>query len=137
MKMGDGGFRPAYNVQYAVAGSPLGGPRTVVGGDGHQYGERHGEFDPDGQAGPREDGAPTRDGAGLIVLEALVEEVGGVGDDGTFALLEHLLGADLALALAELLGRLRVQVDGGVLVADVAPKSAVVMPLGPWCRRHA
>ncbi len=31
MKMGDGGFRPAYNVQYAVAGSPLGGPRTIVG----------------------------------------------------------------------------------------------------------
>ena len=31
MKMGDGGFRPAYNVQYAVAGSELGGPRTVVG----------------------------------------------------------------------------------------------------------
>lgn len=31
MKMGDGGFRPAYNVQYAVAGSPMGGPRTIVG----------------------------------------------------------------------------------------------------------
>jgi len=31
MKMGDGGFRPAYNVQYAVAGSELGGPRAVVG----------------------------------------------------------------------------------------------------------
>lgn len=31
MKMPDGGFRPAYNVQYAVAGSELGGPRTVVG----------------------------------------------------------------------------------------------------------
>lgn len=31
MKMGDGGYRPAYNVQYAVAGSPLGGPRTIVG----------------------------------------------------------------------------------------------------------
>jgi len=31
MKMGDGGYRPAYNVQYAVAGSKLGGPRTVVG----------------------------------------------------------------------------------------------------------
>ncbi len=30
MKMGDGGFRPAYNVQLATAGSPLGGPRTVV-----------------------------------------------------------------------------------------------------------
>ena len=31
MKMADGGFRPAYNVQYAVAGSPMGGPRTIVG----------------------------------------------------------------------------------------------------------
>ena len=30
MKMGDGGFRPAYNVQYAVAGSAMGGPRTIV-----------------------------------------------------------------------------------------------------------
>lgn len=31
MKMGDGGFRPAYNVRYAVAGSQLGGPRAIVG----------------------------------------------------------------------------------------------------------
>jgi len=31
MKMGDGGFRPAYNVQMATAGSEMGGPRTVVG----------------------------------------------------------------------------------------------------------
>jgi transposase len=31
MKMADGGFRPAYNVQTATAGSPLGGPRTIVG----------------------------------------------------------------------------------------------------------
>jgi transposase len=31
MKMGDGGFRPAFNVQYAVAGSAAGGPRAVVG----------------------------------------------------------------------------------------------------------
>jgi transposase len=30
MKMADGGFRPAYNVRMATAGSPLGGPRTVV-----------------------------------------------------------------------------------------------------------
>jgi transposase len=30
MKMGDGGFRPAYNVQLATAGSPMGGPRTIV-----------------------------------------------------------------------------------------------------------
>ena len=31
MKMGDGGFRPAYNAQLAVAGSAEGGPRTIVG----------------------------------------------------------------------------------------------------------
>jgi transposase len=31
MKMADGGFRPGYNVQLAVAGSRLGGPRTIVG----------------------------------------------------------------------------------------------------------
>lgn len=31
MKMADGGFRPAYNVRMATAGSPLGGPRTKVG----------------------------------------------------------------------------------------------------------
>lgn len=31
MKMADGGFRPAYNLQLAVAGSPMGGPRTIVG----------------------------------------------------------------------------------------------------------
>lgn len=30
MKMADGGFRPAYNIRMATAGSPLGGPRTVV-----------------------------------------------------------------------------------------------------------
>ena len=31
MKMPDGGFRPGYNIQFATAGSELGGPRTVVG----------------------------------------------------------------------------------------------------------
>jgi transposase len=31
MKMPDGGFRPAYNIQLATAGSALGGPRTIVG----------------------------------------------------------------------------------------------------------
>jgi transposase len=30
MKMADGGFRPGYNVQMATAGSPMGGPRTIV-----------------------------------------------------------------------------------------------------------
>ena len=31
MKMPDGGYRPGYNIQMATAGSPLGGPRTIVG----------------------------------------------------------------------------------------------------------
>ncbi len=31
MKMPDGGFRPGYNIQFAVAGSEMGGPRTIVG----------------------------------------------------------------------------------------------------------
>jgi len=31
MKMPDGGFRPGYNIQMATAGSPMGGPRTIVG----------------------------------------------------------------------------------------------------------
>jgi transposase len=31
MKMADGGFRPAYNVRMATGGSPLGGPRTIIG----------------------------------------------------------------------------------------------------------
>jgi transposase len=31
MKMADGGFRPALNVQYGVVGAKLGGPRTIVG----------------------------------------------------------------------------------------------------------
>ena len=31
MKMADGGFRPGYNVQYSVAGSEMGGPRTIIG----------------------------------------------------------------------------------------------------------
>ena len=31
MKMPDGGFRPGYNVQLAVAGDEKGGPRTIVG----------------------------------------------------------------------------------------------------------
>ena len=30
MKMGDGGFRPAMNVQMATAGDAMGGPRTLV-----------------------------------------------------------------------------------------------------------
>jgi transposase len=31
MKMADGGYRPGYNIQMATAGSPMGGPRTIVG----------------------------------------------------------------------------------------------------------
>jgi len=31
MKMGDSGFRPAFNVQFATAGDKMGGPRTIVG----------------------------------------------------------------------------------------------------------
>lgn len=31
MKMPDGGYRPGYNIEMATAGSPLGGPRTIVG----------------------------------------------------------------------------------------------------------
>jgi len=31
MKMADGGFRPAYNVRMATAGSEMGGPRTIIG----------------------------------------------------------------------------------------------------------
>lgn len=31
MKMADGGYRPGYNVQLAVAGSPMGGPTAIVG----------------------------------------------------------------------------------------------------------
>lgn len=31
MKMADGGFRPGFNVRMATAGSPFGGPRTIVG----------------------------------------------------------------------------------------------------------
>jgi IS5 family transposase len=31
MKMADGGFRPAFNIELAVAGRKTGGPRTIVG----------------------------------------------------------------------------------------------------------
>src|SRR5687768_9920036 len=31
MKMADGGFRPAYNIQLAVVGKKTGGPRAIVG----------------------------------------------------------------------------------------------------------
>jgi transposase len=38
MKMPDGGFRPAYNVQFSTAGEPTGGPRTIVGPDRGTHG---------------------------------------------------------------------------------------------------
>ncbi len=31
MKMADGGFRPAYNIQLGVVGKKTGGPRSIVG----------------------------------------------------------------------------------------------------------
>lgn len=46
MKMGDGGFRPAYNVQYAVAGSEMGGPRTIVGVNVTNVGSDMGSLEP-------------------------------------------------------------------------------------------
>lgn len=46
MKMGDGGYRPAYNVQLATAGSPLGGKSTVVGVRVTNVGSDLGAVDP-------------------------------------------------------------------------------------------
>jgi transposase len=46
MKMGDGGFRPAFNVQYAVAGSGEGGPRAVVGVQVNNIGSDMGSMTP-------------------------------------------------------------------------------------------
>lgn len=46
MKMGDGGFRPAYNVQYSVAGSALGGPRTIVAAQVTNVGSDMGDLTP-------------------------------------------------------------------------------------------
>jgi hypothetical protein len=46
MKMGDGGFRPAYNVQYATEGSELGGPRTIVGVEVSNVGSDMGKLAP-------------------------------------------------------------------------------------------
>ncbi len=46
MKMGDGGFRPAYNVQYSVAGSELGGPRTIVAAQVTNIGSDMGDLTP-------------------------------------------------------------------------------------------
>lgn len=46
MKMPDGGFRPAYNVQFATAGSPEGGPRTIVGVRVTNVGSDYGSVEP-------------------------------------------------------------------------------------------
>ncbi len=46
MKMAGGGFRPAFNVQYAVAGSELGGPRTIVGVSVSNVGSDQGSLTP-------------------------------------------------------------------------------------------
>jgi len=46
MKMGDGGFRPAYNIQYAVAGSEMGGPRTIVAAQVTNVGSDMGSLTP-------------------------------------------------------------------------------------------
>lgn len=46
MKMADGGFRPAYNVQYGVVGDKMGGPRTIVGVRVTNVGSDHGSLVP-------------------------------------------------------------------------------------------
>ena len=46
MKMGDGGFRPAFNVQYAVAGAREGGPRAVVAVQVNNVGSDMGSMTP-------------------------------------------------------------------------------------------
>ena len=46
MKMPDGGFRPGYNFQYAVAGDETGGPRTIVGVHVTNVGSDMGSIEP-------------------------------------------------------------------------------------------
>ena len=46
MKMGDGGFRPAFNVQYASVGSPMGGPRAIVAFQVNNVGSDMGSLTP-------------------------------------------------------------------------------------------
>lgn len=46
MKMADGGFRPALNVQMATAGSEFGGPRTIVGVNVNNIGSDMGALTP-------------------------------------------------------------------------------------------
>ena len=46
MKMPGGGFRPAYNVNYATDGSEMGGPRTIVGFEVSNAGSDMGKLTP-------------------------------------------------------------------------------------------
>lgn len=46
MKMPDGGFRPAYNFQFAVDGEETGGPRTIVGFRATNVGSDMGSVEP-------------------------------------------------------------------------------------------
>jgi transposase len=46
MKMGDGGFRPAFNVQYGSVGSPMGGPRAIVAFQVNNVGSDMGSLTP-------------------------------------------------------------------------------------------
>ena len=46
MKMPDGGFRPGYNFQFAVAGEETGGPRTIVGMQVTNVGSDMGSIEP-------------------------------------------------------------------------------------------
>jgi transposase len=46
MKMPDGGFRPGYNFQLAVAGEETGGPRTIVGFQVTNVGSDMGSLEP-------------------------------------------------------------------------------------------
>jgi transposase len=63
MKMADGGFRPAYNIRMATAGSPLGGPRTIVGVQVTNLGSDMGSITPI-RRDPPAHGAATRNVAG-------------------------------------------------------------------------
>jgi transposase len=78
MKMPDGGFRPGYNVQLAVAGSDLGGPRTIVGLQVTSFGSDTGSITPMvAQAEARTGVAP-----GAVLADA---------DHGKHACIEHLV----------------------------------------------
>lgn len=79
MKMADGGFRPAYNVQYGVVGDKLGGPRTIVGVRVTTVGSDLGS---------------------LVPMVAQVEQRAGVLPDAVVADSNHARHEDLAALLA-------------------------------------